>query len=128
MKKENKIKGILFYIYSFVLCFAAVSFIITCSFYLLFEYIEFTEAQVRDFAPAVFINSLIITVVLMTVDAGRRKLTVDKKVREIQNVLVRLMNGDYTARISLSGTYDTFDELSESINLLAKELGSVESL
>ncbi|MGN0507288.1 MAG: ATP-binding protein [Lachnospiraceae bacterium] len=87
--------------------------------------------QVRFAAVATFLNVLFLTLLFTIGAAIRRRFTVDRPVREIQKVLDRLTNGDYSARISesfIAGKYSKFGEIAESINDLAKELSGVETL
>ncbi|MGM9522743.1 MAG: ATP-binding protein [Oscillospiraceae bacterium] len=74
---------------------------------------------------------LFLTLLFTIGDIIRRRLTVDRPVREIQTVLDRLTNGDYSARIPesfIAGKYGKFGKIAESINALSGELSSVETL
>lgn len=116
---------------SFFLFFGLVAFVITCSFLVFFSSVTMSEADIRAFAPVVFFNVFALTAVLVICDLIRRKLTVDRPAREIQKVLKKIKEGAFDARISIShlGYKEyRFRDISESINLLAEELGSVETL
>ena len=124
-------KKVLSHVTAFVLVFSAVGFVITCSFLLFFDSVSLTESEVRRAAPVVFINAVVISLLLMLVDSFRRKLTVDRSVREIQRVLERLTAGDFSARISeeyIAGKYMDFQGIARDINRLATELSGVEAL
>lgn len=124
-------KNIFRYILSFILVFGVVGFIITCSFLLFFDSIVLTESEVRSAAPIVFINAVVITVLLLLIDSFRRKLTVDRSVREIQRVLDRLTKGDFSARVSeeyITFKYTNFESIAKDLNRLAEELSGVETL
>ena len=56
------------------------------------------ETQVHFAAVVTFINVLILTMLFTVGDVIRRKLTVDRPVKEIQEVLDRLTKGDYSAK------------------------------
>ena len=78
-----------------------------------------------------FCNVLFITLLFTVGDIIRRRFTVDRPVKEIQEVLDRLTNGDYSARVSesfIAGKYSKFGDIAESINDLAAELSGVETL
>ena len=113
----------------FLMFFALVAFVITCTFMISFKTVSLPEEDVRTFAPVAFVNVMVISVLFSAVDIIRRKITVDKPVKEIRNGLSKLMNGDFSTRISISADrYSKFKEIADSINLLAAELSGVETL
>lgn len=126
------LKGIYSYIITFLTFFLLCAFVITVSFLLFFRNVgEINESQIHFAAIVTFFNVLLITLLFTVVDSLRRRFTVDRPVKEIQEVLDRLTNGDYNARVSASfieGKYSKFGEIAESINALAKELSGVETL
>ena len=114
---------------NFLLFFAIVGFVVTCSFLLFGASVSLSEEDVRAFAPIVFFNVLLLSALFAALDAVRRKLTVDRPVREIRKALRRLQEGDFSARITLpSSSKKEFKEIAASINLLAEELAGVETL
>lgn len=124
-------KKILLHAASFIMFFCIIAFVITCSFLLFGSVVELSEEDVRAFAPAVFFNIFALAVFFTLADAIRRKITVERPVKEIQRVLERLMKGDFSARISVPyiiNRENHFRDIAESINLLAAELGGVETL
>ncbi len=126
------LKAIHSYLITFFIYFLLCAFVITVSFLLFFRnFGEIQETQIRFAAIVTFFNVLFLTLLFTIGAVIRRRLTVDRPVREIQKVLDRLTNGDYNARISesvLAGKYSKFGEIAESINELARELSGVESL
>lgn len=126
------LKGLYSYIITFLIYFLLCAFVITASFLLFFRNAgEINESQIHSAAIITFINVLLITLLFTVGDAIRRRFTVDRPVREIQEVLDRLTNGDYSARVSesfIAGKYSKFGEIAQSINALAKELSGVETL
>lgn len=130
-KGSKVIKNILYYLASFVLVFLAVSLIVTGSFLVFFHSVDLPEGMAEGYALHVFVNALALTAILMIIDTIRKKLTVDRSVKEMQAVLQRLMDGDFSARISekkLANRQGDFGEIAASINRLAAELSSVETL
>ena len=116
---------------NFLLFFVVIAFVVTCSFLLFGNSVQLPEEDVRAFAPVVFVNVLILAALFTAFDSMRRKITVDRPAKEIQKVLRRLMDGDFSARISLKffgSRYNRFKDIAESINLLAEELSGVETL
>lgn len=127
--KKKIWQNIFLYIRSFLLFFGLVAFVITCSFLLFFHSVELNADEVREFAPLVFFNVFVLATVFVVMDALRRSITVERPVKKIQSALHRLKNGDFSARVSVSGITDRkFKDISNSINLLAEELSGVETL
>lgn len=126
------LKGFYTYIITFLTYFLLCAFVITVSFLLFFRNVgEINESQIHSAAIITFINVLLITLLFTVGNAIRRKFTVDRPVKEIQEVLDRLTNGDYNAKVPesfIAGRYSKFGEIAESINALAKELSGVETL
>lgn len=125
-------KGFYSYIITFLIYFLLCAFVITVSFLLFFwNFGEINEARIHFAAILTFFNVLLITLLFTVGDIIRRRFTVDRPVKEIQEVLARLTNGDYNAKVSESftaGRYSKFGEIAQSINALAKELSGVETL
>ena len=118
-------------VFSFVIFFVLVAFVVTSTFYVFFSMVQLSEADIRRFAPIVFLNVIVLSVLFAVFDAIRRKLLVERPAREIRATLRRLMAGDFTARVSISDFSDRhnhFGEISDHINLLAEELAGVETL
>ena len=115
----------------FAIFFIVIAFVVTCTFMVFSTAVKLPETDVRAFAPVVFVNVIILTVIFTAADIVRRKVTVDRPVREIQKTLKRLTEGDFTARVSLQPLperTDHFRSIAESVNRLAEELGGVETL
>lgn len=131
-RKRSSIAQTLFFNFVAFLIFAAIiGFVVTCSFLLFFHSIELSEAEVRQIAPIVFVNVLILAALFLLVDTIRRRIIVNRPVKRIQAVLKTLQSGDFTARLPDSfqnGYYNQFAEIAQSINLLASELSGVETL
>ena len=130
-KLKKCICNMFLHIKSFFLFFAIISFVITCSFLLFGSSVNLAEEDVRRFAPIVFENIFILATLFVVFDAIRRKILIERPVKEIQNCLKKLMNGDFNARISVSfltNKENKFKDIANSINLLAEELAGVETL
>ncbi len=130
MNKE-KIKALLFglgaLLINFVIFFAVISFVVTCSFLLFFSAIELSEDDIRAVAPMVFFNVFVLAALFVAADLIRRRITVDNPTRSIKRALHRMMKGDFSARVTVDKA-GRFGEIAKSINLLAEELSSVETL
>ncbi len=129
----SRVKDLLIKVFSalcnYMIFFVIISFVITCTFLLSFNMVDLPEADVRVFAPIAFHNIFILAALFFIIDTVRRKITVDRPVKEIQAGLKKLMNGDFSARIEVPAhTHNKFGKIADSINLLAEELSGVETL
>lgn len=125
-------KSVYPHIITFFIYLLLFAFIITISFLLFFwNFDEFSREQLSFTAPVTFLNVVFLAMLFTVGDIIRRKFTVDRPVREIQKMLDRLQNGDYSARIPenfAAGKHSGFGDITESINRLAGELSGVETL
>lgn len=131
MKRDGFWHGFIRLLYNFVLFFAIIAFSVTCSILLFFSGIEMSEAQVREIAPVVFINVILLTVIFVVADHIRRRITVERPSEEIQKALTKMKQGDFNARVRLSGIINEenrFYEIAESVNDLGEELSGIETL
>lgn len=131
-RSRTVLKEIFSLLGAFVIFFAVIGFVITCSFLLFFHTIELSEDEVRAIAPIVFGNVFVLAAIFVLIDYIRRKRTVARPGKQIKLVLERLMNGDFEARIPeeflTNRSYNYFGDIAASINLLASELSGVETL
>ncbi|MGN0658395.1 MAG: ATP-binding protein [Emergencia sp.] len=125
-------KTIYSYTITFMISFMLCASVITISFLVFFRsFGELHDAQLRFAATVTFFNVLFLALIFTAGADIRRRLTVDRPAREIQKVLDRLTDGDYSARIPesfIAGRYGRFGDIAESINDLAGELSGVETL
>jgi len=112
------------YIIFFLLC----AFVVSASFLLFFRSIELSADQVKHAAPMVFINILIITTIFVAFDTIRRRITVDRPVRQIQKALNKITEGNFDIKLDSQGSSASFAEIMTSINKMTKELSGVETL
>ena len=92
--------------------------------------LDLTADNVGAAAKVTFANVLLITFVFGTVDYVRRKITVDRPVRQITEAAKKIMQGDFSVRIPPihgAGT-DGFNQIREAINKMAEELSGTETL
>ena len=122
------LKEICNFLLTFLIFFILVAFVVTCSFFLFLHDIEIPRSQLDDAAKATFINVLILTTFFVSFDMLRRKRTVDKPVREIQEALDQITAGDFTVRLEPARGQGGFARVMESINRMTQELGSLETL
>ena len=121
---------------SFLLFFLSVGFVVSCCMMLFLNVLSkemgltYTSDNIAEAAKITFLNVVIITVLFKTADFIRRKIMVDRPVKMITDAAQRIMNGDFSARVKhLHGSgMEGFHQIGESINAMAEELSSVETL
>ena len=121
---------------SFLLFFLTVGFVVSCCMMLFLNVLSkemelvYTPNNIADAAKITFLNVVIITVLFKTVDFIRRRIMVDKPVKLITDTAEKIMNGDFSARVKpMHGSgMQGFNNIGESINAMAEELSSVETL
>ena len=121
---------------SFLLFFLMVGFVVSCCMMLFLNVLSkemglvYTPNNIADAAKITFLNVVIITVLFKTVDFIRRRIMVDKPVKLITDTAEKIMNGDFSARVKpMHGSgMQGFNNIGESINAMAEELSSVETL
>ena len=121
---------------SFLLFFLSVGFVVSCCMMLFLNVLSsemglvYTADNIAEAAKITFLNVVIITVLFKTADFIRRKIMVDRPVKMITDTAEKIMNGDFSARVGHihgSGT-EGFNQIGESINSMAEELSSIETL
>ena len=121
---------------SFLLFFLLVGFVVTCCMTLFLNVLantmglEYTPDNIETAAKITFLNVLIIAVIFKAVDYIRRKITVERPVKQITAAAERIMQGDFSARVPPihgAGT-DGFNQIGMAINQMAQELSGTETL
>ena len=130
MKKGslNKLGFALMRFFSF---FGTMAFVITCSFLLFLRSMNLEPEILKTNAKLTFLNVLLLTVLFCSIDAIRRKITVERPVKNIISGLNEITKGDFTVRISdVKGIADEngFNIIADQINKMTAELGSLETL
>ena len=91
----------------------------------------FTKDTIADAAKLTFGNVLLISFVSATIDYSRRKLMVDRPVKQIMTALDQVMQGDFTVRIAPVKEFageTGFNEIILAINKMTAELQGTETL
>lgn len=121
----------LFGVLNFFIFFLMVAFVVTCCFLLFFSDADIPDYVYRDRAKITFFNVLLLSFLFTIVDIFRRKWTTQRPVRRILEATDRITKGDLKARIEpvhKEGKANEFDVIIDSINTMAEELGSIETL
>ena len=134
--KKPTFRGFLREFSSFLLFFLTVGFVVSCCMMLFLNVLSkemgltYTSDNIAEAAKITFFNVVIITVLFKTADFIRRRIMVDNPVKLITDAAERIMNGDFSARVKpMHGSgMEGFNQIGESINKMAEELSSVETL
>lgn len=116
--------------------FMTMAFLITCCMTLFVSQLQttlgfaFTRAQLSRAAGLTFGNVLLLSLLCTAADAVRRRLLVDRPVRQIVEAANRITRGDFSVRIPTDGLAgaEGFARIAESFNTLARELSGMETL
>ena len=134
--KKPTFRGFLREFSSFLLFFLSVGFVVSCCMMLFLNVLSkemgltYTSDNIAEAAKITFLNVVIITVLFKTADFIRRKIMVDRPVKMVTDTAEQIMNGDFSARVGhMHGSgMEGFNQIGESINAMAEELSSVETL
>lgn len=128
MKKKEVLEDLRSIFITYIIFFFLCAFVVSASFLLFFRSIELPADQVRSAAPMVFVNILIITTIFVVFDTVRRRITVDRPVRQIKKALKKITAGNFDVKLDTVGSSANFAEIMTSINKMTKELSGVETL
>ena len=134
--KKLTFRQVLKTVNNYVVFFLVVAFAVTCCMMLFVTTLANTMELVFDTeniaaaAKLTFGNVLLITFLFGTADFVRRKITVDRPVKQITDATQKIMQGDFSVRIpSIHGAgADGFNQIGEAINKMAEELSGTETL
>ncbi|MBQ8922748.1 MAG: HAMP domain-containing histidine kinase [Oscillospiraceae bacterium] len=108
-----------------------ISFVLTASFVLFFQWVEIPEKTIRQSAVITFCNAMFIAFLVWLIDRLRKRFSVDRPVRRISEGLERLCRGDFSARIKPFSDplgNNRYNIIIAQINKMADELSGVETL
>ena len=134
--KANKFPLVLKEINNYIVFFLVVAFAVTCCMLLFLNTLSATMGLVFDAenisvaAKLTFGNVILLTFLFSAFDLIRRKLTVERPVRQITEAAKKIMAGDFSAQIApMHGIgAETFNPIIEAVNQMARELSGVETL
>ncbi|MDE6020548.1 MAG: HAMP domain-containing histidine kinase [Ruminococcus sp.] len=111
--------------------FISTAFVVTCCMLLFLWNIDLSVAELKASAPKTFINVFILSFLFCLLDGIKRKITVEKPLKEILKATDRITNGDFSARIEPThkfGRKNEFDVIIENFNIMAEEISGTETL
>ena len=134
--KKLSFRQVLKAINSYVIFFLTVGFAVSCCMMLFLRVLADSMGLVLDAnnvgvaAKLTFGNVLLITFLFGTADYIRRRITVQRPVKQITEAAEKIMQGDFSARVPPirgAGT-DGFNQIGFAINKMAQELSGTETL
>ena len=137
MKKEKKAKIIISTFSNFFVFFLLAAFVTTSCIMLFVTTLQesigrdFTKEEISLAAKITMLNVILLSIGMTVIDFVRRKLTIDRPVKQITEAAGKMMAGDFSVRIKPSSRLyagDAFNEIIECINKMAAELSGVETL
>ncbi|MBQ7488081.1 MAG: HAMP domain-containing histidine kinase [Clostridia bacterium] len=121
----------LFLIWRYVTLFVLIAFVVTVSFRLFFHSMRLEESLIRQNAPLVFGNVLLLSLICCLIEWLLRRFTTDRVVRRIREATARMAAGDLTARIDTSDLLAAsadYNEIARDFNKMAEELSGMQTL
>ena len=134
--KKLSFRQVLKAVNSYVVFFLTVGFAVSCCMMLFLSILADSMGLVLDAnnigvaAKLTFGNVLLITFLFVTADYIRRKITVERPVKQITAAAEKIMQGDFSVRVPPihgAGT-DGFNQIGSAINKMAQELSGTETL
>ena len=134
--KKWTFRQILKVLNNYVVFFLTVGFAVSCCMILFLNILadsmglQFDTSNIAVAAKLTFGNVLLITFLFGTADFIRRKITVDRPVKQITEAAEKIMQGDFSVRVpSIHGAgTEGFNEIGKAINKMAEELSGTETL
>ena len=121
---------------SYVVFFLTVAFAVSCCMMLFLNVLadsmglQFDANNIATAAKLTFGNVLLITFLFGTANFIRRKIMVDRPVKQITQAAEKIMQGDFSTRVPpIRGAgAEGFNEIGQAINKMAEELSGTETL
>lgn len=132
-----KYKKLLKLVKNYLLFFLLTAFIVTCCMSLFLNTLSssmgiiLTEDNINIAAKLTLGNVILLTSLFTLIDSIRRKLTVEKPVKQIIVAAEKIMEGDFSVRISeIRGVAidEAFNQIAACFNKMTEELSSIETL
>ncbi len=134
--KKLTFRQVLKTVNNYIVFFLTVGFAVGCCMMLFLNVLADSMGLVFDAdniavaAKLTFGNVLLITFLFGSADYFRRKITVDRPVKQITEAAGKIMQGDFSARVPAihgAGT-EGFNQIGDAINKMAEELSGTETL
>ena len=135
--KKLSFRQIMRAVNNYVVFFLLVAFAVTCCMMLFVTILahsmdlKFTPENIAAAAKLTFGNVVLITLIFSSIDYVRRKLMVERPVKQITEAAEKIMQGDFSVRIKpMRGLPDEtgFNRIIDCINKMTLELSGTETL
>lgn len=116
---------------NFIVFFILMAFVVTCNFLLFLAFMDLDEEAIREAAPLTFVNIILLSLIFCLIDAFRRRQTIAKPVRRIQEGIDNVIKGDFSTRIKYihgENSGNEFDIIITGLNKMIEEMSGVETL
>ena len=136
LRKNRRISW-LFSFRRYFIFFLVMAFVISCCMILFLNTITastgivWSKEYIERAAKVTFVNVMFLSLFMTIIDGLRRKIMVDRPVRQIIQAADKMMKGDFSARISSIHSWDStdgFDVIADYFNKMAEELSGTETL
>jgi signal transduction histidine kinase len=127
--KRKILDSIAFTLFSYVLIFVGISFILTCSIILFLKGSNLSEDFIRQRAPATFSNIFILSFIFTFVAMAAKYYFFDKPLKNIQAAMKNILKGNYSFRLLINEKLENQEmmvELFENLNKIASHLEKAE--
>lgn len=127
--KRKILDSIAFTLFSYVLIFVGISFILTCSIILFLKGSNLSEDFIRQRAPATFSNIFILSFIFTFVAMVAKYYFFDKPLKNIQAAMKNILKGNYSFRLLIDEKLENqamMVELFENLNKIASHLEKAE--
>ena len=132
-----KLKTLFKWLNQYFIFFGMVAFVITCCTLLFVSTlrdslgITLTGENISAAAKITFWNVALLSLIFTVIDMVRRKLTVERPVKNITAAAEKIVQGDFSVRVKPQGKIgadETFNQIIDCFNKMAEELSGVETL
>lgn len=109
----------------YLIFFLTVTVVVTLSIMAFVAVNRATEGDVVAISVTVFIIIIAISAACTLIDVFRRRLMIDKPVKEILDATNRIAEGDFSVRLEVDSPYDKCDDydlIKENLNAMSEEL------
>ena len=128
-KPKKMLDSVVFTLFSYVLIFVGISFILTCSIMLFLSGSNLSEDFVRQRAPTTFTNIFVLSFMFTAIAMMVKYYFFDKPLKNFQDGMEILLKGNYSYRLSIDEKLENQDmmkNLFENFNKIAQQLEKTE--
>lgn len=135
--RKRLVRRVLLTAWSYLAFFLLIAFVITCCLQLFLNSmaretgIVLTREGIQHAAKLTFANVLLLSLLCTVIDALRRRITVERPVRQLVEAADKIKRGDFSVRVPSMrriGTSKGFEEIGNCFNQMAAELSGIETL